>query len=158
MMKTKSTTYLEEMMNKFKIAALMVLVFGLTACQNENYVSLRHPEGEAVEMTDDALSEDGEMEEDIEENTEEEVAEEDTEEEVVEENTEEEQTPETSDSVMYTVGGVVNVRLAPSATSEIITTVSPGDELVKLGDSDNWSRVTVNGQTGYIRSDLLIAR
>lgn len=143
-------------MNKFKLIAILAFTLAVTGCTDDNYVSVRHPEGEVAEVTDTALGDDT-MEEEA---AEEEVAEENEvdEDEVVEVTDEDlEENPE-ADGVLYTVNGVVNVRLAPSENSNILTTVEAGDDLIKLGDSDNWSRVTVDGQTGYIRSDLLIAR
>ena len=77
------------------------------------------------------------------------------------ENSEEENQEESEakgDGINYTVEGEVNVRLAPSENSNILTTVNAGDDILKLGESDNWSRISINGQTGYIRSDLLKAK
>lgn len=65
---------------------------------------------------------------------------------------------DSGDGVMYTVENVVNVRIAPSESSNVMTTVEAGDEILKLGESDDWSRISIDGQTGYIRSDLLVAK
>ena len=52
----------------------------------------------------------------------------------------------------------VNMRLAPSENSSIVAEVGPNDEILNLGETEGWTRVTVNGKTGYIRSDLLIKK
>lgn len=152
-------------MNKLKFIAVLALVLSTTACADENYVSVRHPEGEVAEVTEDALNTNETASEDKANNTdeasnsnEEATNEENPNPDEVREVTDEDLDENNSDNVTYTVDGEVNVRLAPSETSNIITTVGPGTDLVKLGESDNWSRVTVNGQTGYIRSDLIKAK
>lgn len=152
-------------MNKFKIIAVLALVLSTTACSDDNYVSQRHPEGEVAEVSDEALDIEGDKA-----NNEEDATNEDNEE-SEENNQEQAENPDeprevtdadleenNSDAVTYTVDSEVNVRLAPSEDSNIITTVNKGASLVKLGESDNWTRVTVNGQTGYIRSDLIKAK
>ena len=150
-------------MNKAKIGVLIALLIGLTACSEDNYVSTRHPEGESQEVTDQALVEENDpLEEDSDqstENQEDDTSSENTEEES--ENSEEENqegSEAKGDGINYTVEGEVNVRLAPSENSNILTTVNAGDDILKLGESDNWSRISINGQTGYIRSDLLKAK
>lgn len=149
-------------MNKFKIIAILALALSVTSCADDNYVSVRHPEGEVAEVTDEALDIEGNGEE-ASQSTDEVQNEEDTQEEIQNpeeprEVTDEDLEADNSDSVTYTVDAEVNVRLAPSADSNIITTVNEGVDLVKLGESDGWTRVTVNGQTGYIRSDLIRAK
>lgn len=139
-------------MNKIKISIALALLIGLTGCADDNYVSVRHGDDNAVEVTDEALEADNETAD--EDQAEENEKEKDTTKEASD--NEEEET--TSDGINYTVENVVNLRLAPSENSNVITTVEPGSTLLKLGDSDNWSRVTVDGQTGYIRSDLLIEK
>lgn len=151
-------------MNKVKLGVLIALLIGLTACSEDNYVSTRHPEGESQEVTDQALvGENDSLEEEASdqstENQEDDTSSENTEEES--ENSEEENQEESEakgDGINYTVEGEVNVRLAPSENSNILTTVNAGDDILKLGESDNWSRISINGQTGYIRSDLLKAK
>lgn len=150
-------------MNKIKVGVLIALLIGLTACSEDNYVSTRHPEGESQEVTDQALEEENDPLEEASdqstENQEDEASSENTEEES--ENSEEENQEESEakgDGINYTVEGEVNVRLAPSENSNILTTVNEGDDILKLGESDNWSRISINGQTGYIRSDLLKAK
>ncbi len=147
---------LEEMMNKFKMIALVTCVLTLTACTEDKYVSVRHNDSAVAEVTDKDLLEPAETTETEEEQTtEEEIAEVDDEEipEVTDEMLE-----DPNEGIIYTVGGVVNIRMAPSENSEIIGQANPGEDIVKLGDSDNWSRVNIDGVTGYIRSDLLQAR
>lgn len=150
-------------MNKVKVGVLIALLIGLTACSEDNYVSTRHPEGESQEVTDQALVEENDPLEEANdqstENQEDDASNENTEEESEksqEENQEESEAK--GDGINYTVEGEVNVRLAPSENSNILTTVKAGDDILKLGESDNWSRISIDGQTGYIRSDLLKAK
>lgn len=124
-----------------------------TACAEDKYVSVRHPEDSNVsEVSDSDLEENNADSENADETTDENNTEEASEN--TDENTDE-NSEESSDGVIYTVEDVVNVRLAPSENSAIITQAEPGQEIIKLGDSDNWTRVSIAGQTGYIRSDLI---
>lgn len=142
-------------MNKrLKSLAVFLLILMTTACAEDKYVSVRHPEDSNVSEVSDSDFEEN--------NTEDEIAEENTDENAdndeASENTDEdtdENSEESSDGVIYTVEDVVNVRLAPSENSAIITQAEPGQDIIKLGDSDNWTRVSIAGQTGYIRSDLI---
>lgn len=144
-------------MSKKKLALILALGLSLTACAEDKYISVRHGENEAVEVTDSDLEENPtENEASSEETTEEAQQSEEVSDEPVE--VTDDMLEEESDGVIFTVTGVVNVRMAPSENSEIIGQANPGEDIVKLGDSDNWSRVSFNGQTGYIRSDLLEAR
>lgn len=125
-----------------------------TACAEDKYVSVRHPEDSNVsEVSDSDLEENNTEDENTDENTDE-NADNDEAIENTDEDTEE-NSEESSDGVIYTVEDVVNVRLAPSENSAIITQAEPGQDIIKLGDSDNWTRVSIAGQTGYIRSDLI---
>lgn len=150
-------------MNKVKVGVLIALLIGLTACSEDNYVSTRHPEGESQEVTDQALVEENDPLEEANdqstENQEDDASNENTEEESEKSQEENQEGSEAKgDGINYTVEGEVNVRLAPSENSNILTTVNAGDDILKLGESDNWSRISINGQTGYIRSDLLKAK
>ena len=125
-----------------------------TACAEDKYVSVRHPEDSNVsEVSDSDLEENNAEDENAEENTDE-NADNDQDSGNTDEDTDE-NSEESSDGVIYTVEDVVNVRLAPSENSAIITQAEPGQDIIKLGDSDNWTRVSIAGQTGYIRSDLI---
>ena len=143
-------------MNKIKLITGLALTLALTGCTDDNYTSVRHPEGEAQTVTDESL----------EENNGEQTAENQNPDQVegqdqgTEENQEIEENQEevTDDGINYTVENVVNVRVAPSENSNVMTTVNPGDDILKLGESDNWSRISIDGQTGYIRTDLLKAK
>ena len=142
-------------MNKrLKTLAVFLLILMTTACAEDKYVSVRHPEDSNVsEVSDSNLEENNTEDENADENTDENA---DNDEAI--ENTDEdtdENSEESSDGVIYTVEDVVNVRLAPSENSAIITQAEPGQDIIKLGDSDNWTRVSIAGQTGYIRSDLI---
>lgn len=141
-------------MNKrLKSLAVFLLILMTTACAEDKYVSVRHPEDSNVsEVSDSDLEENNTDSESADENTDEINTEESSEN--TDENTDE-NSEESSDGVIYTVEDVVNVRLAPSENSAIITQAEPGQDIIKLGDSDNWTRVSIGGQTGYIRSDLI---
>ena len=141
-------------MNKrLKSLAVFLLILMTTACAEDKYVSVRHPEDSNVsEVSDSDLEENNTDSESADENTDEINTEESSEN--TDENTDE-NSEESSDGVIYTVEDVVNVRLAPSENSAIITQAEPGQDIIKLGDSDNWTRVSISGQTGYIRSDLI---
>lgn len=142
-------------MNKrLKTLAVFLLILMTTACAEDKYVSVRHPEDSNVsEVSDSDLEENNTEDENADENTDE-NADNDEASENTDEDTDE-NSEESSDGVIYTVEDVVNVRLAPSENSAIITQAEPGQEIIKLGDSDNWTRVSIAGQTGYIRSDLI---
>ncbi|WP_394024076.1 SH3 domain-containing protein [Anaerococcus martiniensis] len=143
-------------MNKIKLITGLALTLALTGCTDDNYTSVRHPEGEAQTVTDESLEENnGEQ---TAENQNPDQAE--GQDQGTEENQEivENQGEVTDDGINYTVENVVNVRVAPSENSNVMTTVNPGDDILKLGESDNWSRISIDGQTGYIRTDLLKAK
>ena len=142
-------------MNKrLKSLAVFLLILMITACAEDKYVSVRHPEDSNVsEVSDSDLEENNAEDENADENTDE-NADNDQDSENTDEDTDE-NSEESSDGVIYTVEDVVNVRLAPSENSAIITQAEPGQDIIKLGDSDNWTRVSIGGQTGYIRSDLI---
>jgi len=143
-------------MNKIKLITSLALTLALTGCTDDNYTSVRHPEGEAQTVTDESLEENnGEQTAENQNPDQAEGQDQGTEEnQEIEENQEE----VTDDGINYTVENVVNVRVAPSENSNVMTTVNPGDDILKLGESDNWSRISIDGQTGYIRTDLLKAK
>lgn len=130
-------------MNKVKFLLILLLAISTTGCTEDRYVSVRHPEETETSQ---------ENEKDLDENKDSDT---DKKEETETADQDKKENEESSDGVIYTVNDLVNVRVAPSETSEILTTVNAEDEIIKLGESDNWTRVSINGQTGYIRSDLL---
>lgn len=136
-------------MNKKKLLLALSLTLTLTACSDDNYVSKRHPEGEVREVTEEDMEVDNNQ-------TTDDQASEPTEEETEANQTQDEEVVD--DGINYTVENTVNVRVAPSETSNVMTTVEAGDDILKLGESDNWTRISIDGQTGYIRSDLLVAK
>lgn len=136
-------------MNKKKLLLALSLTLALTACSDDNYVSKRHPEGEVREVTEEDMQVDNSQ-------TTDDQASESTEEETEANQTQDEEVVD--DGINYTVENTVNVRVAPSETSNVMTTVEAGDDILKLGESDNWTRISIDGQTGYIRSDLLVAK
>lgn len=145
------------MNNKLKSLAVFVLILMTTACAEDKYVSVRHPEdSNLTEVSDSDLEEnnsDAVSDEDLEDTTNQNTENNENPGENTDQNSEE--TDENATGVIYEVDSVVNVRLAPSESSAIITQAEPGQDIIKLGDSDNWTRVSISGQTGYIRSDLI---
>jgi len=145
------------MNNKLKSLAVFVLILMTTACAEDKYVSVRHPEdSNLTEVSDSDLEEnnsDAVSDEDLEDTTNQNTENNENPGESTDQNSEE--TDENATGVIYEVDSVVNVRLAPSESSAIITQAEPGQDIIKLGDSDNWTRVSISGQTGYIRSDLI---
>lgn len=129
-------------MKKIKLLLLACIIFSLSACQDNTYVSLRHPAGEEQE----------EVKEQNEETTDTNDEDEDS------ENQEQEDSSKnnSTDGVTFRVSDTVNMRLAPSQNSAVVSEIGPDDEILNLGETEGWTRVTVNGKTGYIRSDLLI--
>lgn len=51
-----------------------------------------------------------------------------------------------------------NVRKEPSLDSEVITVVSKGVQIVVKEKREDWSRVDLDGKTGWIATDLLSAQ
>lgn len=143
-------------MKKNKILLILGLTIVLASCSNDRYVSKRHPEGESeTQVSEEKNTEKKEeTKEDAskeEENKDEEMI---SEEEKTDEESSEDQDLE-MDGVNYEVEDVVNIRLYPTEDSDIVGEAHPGDEILFLVESDGWSRVTVNGVSGYIRNDLL---
>ena len=59
---------------------------------------------------------------------------------------------------MYITSGTtqtVNVRSGPGTDSDIVTTLSVGTAVETISSENNWTYISVNGVTGYVRSDLL---
>ncbi|MCC8356558.1 MAG: SH3 domain-containing protein [Oscillospiraceae bacterium] len=61
---------------------------------------------------------------------------------------------EVSDTV-YVTYSVTNVRNGPGTSYSILGTVTAGTSLTRTGISGGWSRVSYNGQTGFISTSLL---
>ena len=49
----------------------------------------------------------------------------------------------------------MNIRSGPSTSDSVVGSRNKGDTLSVTGVSDNWYKVSLNGSTGYIRSDYL---
>lgn len=129
-----------------KITLILALSLGLvlTGCSDEPYESVRHPEGEVAENIEDVNESPDQTSEthDIETPSDDDMTEEARE--------------DIADGLDLRVEDTVNMRLAPSVNSAIVGEVGPDDELLNMGETDGWTRVTTNGKTGYIRSDLII--
>ena len=52
-------------------------------------------------------------------------------------------------------GDTVRIRSGPGTSYDILDYVDTGDTLSVTGVSDDWYKVSINGNTGYIRSDYL---
>ena len=50
----------------------------------------------------------------------------------------------------------VNVRMAPGTDSDILTSLNNKTEVNVVGETDNWFKVDIQGNTGYIRKDFLV--
>lgn len=59
-------------------------------------------------------------------------------------------------SVMY-ASDIVNLRSGPGTDSDIIGGFNAGDPVTVTGETNGWYQVSANGETGYIRKDLLSA-
>ena len=135
-------------MKKIKVLMILALSLVMASCANDTYESKRHPEAnEESQVTDKA-------EDTNEESTEEENTKENEKADMPEEK-EEDKNSDVMAGVDYQVEDIVNIRLDPTTDSEIVGEAHPGDEILVLLEKDGWSRVSVNGQAGYIKSDLL---
>ena len=124
-------------MKKITAILALALCFALTGCMDDNYVSVRHPENnEPVESVEEEAK--------VDENNEEPIENEDINEEEVAEKVRE----ELEEGVEIRVTDTVNMRLAPSQDSAVVAEVGPDDEILNLGETEGWTRVTVNGKTG----------
>ena len=132
-------------MKRFSTILALILVLSLTGCKDDSYQSVRHPENKQEEVVNP------EEDNTNTENTEEENTQN-------EEDMTNEVREEITDGVEFKVEDTVNMRLAPSENSAIVAEVGPNDEILNLGETEGWTRVTANGKTGYIRSDLLIKK
>lgn len=130
-------------MKKLKILLALGLVVLLSSCQDDSYVSVRHPKGEENQVVEKTSPEEKNQEET------------DLGKEVKDEKN---LSSDLEEGVEIMVKDTVNMRLAPSENSAVVAEVGPDDEILNLGETEGWTRVTVNGKTGYIRNDLLIKK
>ena len=147
-------------MNKKTLISALGLSLILTGCTSDEYVSVRHPDASQNTVSEETIEENLD-ENPSEESLDQQIKEDQAQSEEVQEDNQEDSQDATEqnqegDGINYTVEDTVNVRVAPSESSEVMATVEAGDDILKLGESDNWTRISIDGQTGYIRSDLLI--
>lgn len=135
-------------MKKIKVLMILALSLGLASCASDTYQSKRHPDANEESQVSQK-AEDTSKESTDEENTKE------NEKADMPEEKEEDKNSDVMAGVDYQVEDVVNIRLDPTTDSEIVGEAHPGDEILVLLEKDGWSRVSVNGQAGYIKSDLL---
>jgi len=55
-------------------------------------------------------------------------------------------------------GSVLNVRVGPSENTNIVTTLNAGAKVNVLSETKGWSKVDVNGKTGYVSSTYLTTK
>ena len=137
-------------MKKIKVLMILALSLGMASCANDTYQSKRHPDANEESQVSQK-AEDTNREED----TQEENTEVNDQGEAPKDETKEDEKSDVMAGVDYQVEGIVNIRLDPTTDSEIVGEAHPGDEILVLLEKDGWSRVSVNGQAGYIKSDLL---
>ncbi|WP_311516021.1 SH3 domain-containing protein [uncultured Anaerococcus sp.] len=143
-------------MKKNKLLLILSLAFVLAACSNDSYVSKRHPDAASEEQVSEALEKPEDEDKDKEESKEDKSYEKDDD--AKDEKKEEPKDDKSSDKmagVTYKVEDVTNIRFDPTTDSDIVGEAHPGDEILVLLEKDGWARVSVNGQSGYIKSDLL---
>jgi hypothetical protein len=144
---------------KKKLLLVLGLTFIMSACSlNESYVSLRHPENGTNVSTE-------EKEKTTDQSTEIEYTEKNKEEKPVgnfqsndEAMDDELATEEDDDTINFTVEDTVNMRIAPSKDSEIVVEIEPDGDILKIGENGDWTRVTYEGYTGYVLTELLIPK
>lgn len=142
---------------KKKVMGLLALSLLLGSCgvKKDSYTSTRHPEGEPTsveeteESTDITYTREGENSQEEENQTEENQTEEN------QETNEEATGDENVDGVEYEANGNINMRLAPSTDSGVVTEVPGGARVIKIGENGEWTRATYEGYTGYILTELL---
>ena len=62
---------------------------------------------------------------------------------------------EAEDGTMLTASEECNVRAEASTDADILGVISAGDQVQKTGTDGKWVQIDYDGQTGYIRGDLL---
>lgn len=62
---------------------------------------------------------------------------------------------EAEDGTMLTASEECNVRAEASTDADILGVISAGDQVQKTGTDGEWVQIDYDGQTGYIRGDLL---
>ena len=56
---------------------------------------------------------------------------------------------------LYVNSAAINVRSEANTTSEVVDSIGLNTEVTAVGEENGWYKVQVNGETGYIRKDLL---
>ena len=56
---------------------------------------------------------------------------------------------------LLTVAEECNVRAEANTDSEILGVISEGEQVEKTGTDGEWVQIDYDGETGYIRGDLL---
>lgn len=137
---------------KKKLMGILALSLVFSACgvQKYTYVSQRHPE--ANSSAQEESSNDTEESTDIKYTTPD-GSEQNTD---TEEAAPEEAGSEEVDGVEYQAANNLNMRLAPSTSSSVVTEVPGGATVIKIGENGEWTRATYQGYTGYILTELLI--
>ncbi|MEZ7794877.1 SH3 domain-containing protein, partial [Niallia circulans] len=55
-------------------------------------------------------------------------------------------------------GSVLNVRVGPSISTSVVTTLKAGEKVSVLSETNGWSKVDVDGKIGYVSSSYLTTK
>lgn len=160
---------------KKKLILILSLGLVLSACQNEDYQSQRHPEAndksqveanvkytenkKSNDLSDAGLkkensSEDKNSDEKNSSNLESnENNKENTEN--TEENTQPRQNTENVEGT-YTVENITNIRENTSTDSDVVAQILPGNTVTRTEVNGEWSKVSFESYEGYILTELLV--
>lgn len=58
-------------------------------------------------------------------------------------------------NTVYVTDSSVNIRSGPGTDSEVLGKAGFGDSLTKTGESGDWTEISYNGQTAYIKSEFV---
>lgn len=144
---------------KKKLLLVLGLIFIMSSCSlNESYVSLRHPENGAnikAEENEKNTVQSTEIEYTTKDGEKDSIGNFQSDEEFVGDEVER---YEGDDSINFTVEDTVNMRIAPSIDSEIVVEIEADEDILKIGENGDWTRVTYQGYTGYVLTELLIPK
>lgn len=141
------------MKNKRILTILLGLAFMLTvvACGN-NETGKKNNDKKAQETVQGETENDAEEEEDIKEDTEKEAG---TSEAETPENTQSESTQSAVTKTTMYAKSNVNVRSGAGTSNNTIGSLTKGQEVVKIGEENGWSKIEFNGGVGYVSSKYL---
>lgn len=137
---------------KKKIGLALALVLLMSSCSKETYKSLRHQDtNNKVENSESSLSvESNSNSTDIHYTTNA------SSERSSESSSEVTDLPSDDDTINFTVENQVNIRIAPDIESDVVVMADAGSKFLKIGENGEWTRVTYDGYTGYVLTELLV--